>query len=87
MCRNMDCSGEHIFEIDQAILDKTVKCSKRGCLSGKDVICPVQNALDLDIIFVDFDHRNDICRYCMPYGDGFMCLCPTRQEIFHKYRK
>ena len=87
MCRKKDCSGDHIHSVDNETLEKTTRCQQKGCLSGDDIMCPVERALTTDLLFVHYDASNCTCRYSVSFGDSFMCLCPTRHEIFHKYKK
>jgi len=30
---------------------------------------------------------NENCNYVLNFGDGGFCTCPTRIEIFRKYKK
>ena len=87
MCTDKDNSGEHIYSVDKEILEKTTRCDTKGCLSGDDTICPVERALTTDLLFVHFDTSRSACRYCVTFGDSFMCVCPVRQEIYRKYKE
>jgi len=75
-----------ILEIDQEILQKTTNCEKNfSCLSNKNHIpCKVKSIINNKVIFVECLNR-DYCKYIQNYGNSYICLCPTRIEIFKKY--
>jgi hypothetical protein len=87
MCGNEECIGDPIFSVDKETLEKTTKCEKKGCLYDETIMCRVERAIKTDLLFVQADPLKCSCNYCVTFGDSFMCLCPTRQEIYLKYGK
>ncbi len=75
------------MEIDKNIIADTVKCEKNfDCLTGNNhVYCQVESCINKEVHFIGcVDNLN--CSYKMFFGDSFICTCPTRKEIFNKYR-
>jgi hypothetical protein len=73
------------MEIDKNIIAETVKCEKNfDCLNmNKHVYCKVENCINEKVHFIK---GVDNLSYKMSFGDSFFCTCPTRKEIFNKYR-
>ncbi len=63
-------------------------CAKGfSCLrkEGKD-LCPVELAIGGKVHFVRCLNDGH-CSYQYSFGNGFICGCPVRKEIFNKYRR
>ena len=75
-----------VMIIDKKILKKTTNCKRNfACLSNdKQIICAAERCINNEVLFVKFP-ENEFCPYCMNYGGSFICLCPTRKEIFKNY--
>lgn len=77
------------MKIDKEILKKTTRCEKKfECLKNENYTCiilKVESHANGKVLFVNCE--NYICKYKMNFGDGTVCNCPTRQEIFRKYNK
>ena len=75
------------FEIPHEIRECTTKCKKGfSCLTGeRDDLCEVTDCVSDKVFFVDFtgDHH---CPYVQGFGGYYLCMCPTRQEIYRRYR-
>ncbi len=78
---------ENEMKLDEKILNETFRCEKTfDCLKNKDhVYCKVENSSFENILFVKCLSA-DVCSYKTSFGTSFMCNCPTRNEIFKKYR-
>ncbi len=76
------------MEIDDKIIAETIRCEKNfKCLSGNlHVYCQVENCINNEVHFIKCTNRLN-CSYKMSFGDLFICTCPTRKEIFNKYRQ
>lgn len=74
------------MEIDRNIIAQTLRCEKNfDCLNNyKHVYCKVENCVNNSVHFIKC-LDNNYCTYKMPFGNSFICTCPTRKEIFHKY--
>ena len=74
-------------EIDLEIIDNTKQCPRDfQCLTeyGKP-FCSVEEVVAEDVLFIK-SPAGITCNYNMPYGDGNVCLCPTRKELYRKYK-
>lgn len=75
------------MEINKDTIAKTTKCSRCfDCLSNpKDIRCKVERQIGDEILFVKCN-INSFCPYKMAFGNSYFCNCPTRIEIYKKYR-
>lgn len=78
-----------VFEIEEKFLMETTKCSygfecleneNHVCLSAKVALC-----IGGKVHFIDCPEK--FCKYKMDFGNGRICSCPTRKEIYNKYGK
>jgi hypothetical protein len=74
------------MKIDEDTLDRTKFCEKRfSCLSGeKKYLCEVKFCNICNTLFINPNDRD--CNYYIPYGNSFLCFCPTRNEIYKRYK-
>jgi len=84
----MDSDQNDIVEIDQNILNETIHCDYDfECLKNKNFLCKrtkVENFISRKVLFINCN--NLFCKYRMNFGDGVICHCPTRKEIYNKYQ-
>ena len=75
------------IKIDERILKETISCERYfECLKDdKKNSCAVENFNYEKVLFIKCV-ANRICSYKRSFGNSFMCACPTRIEIFNKYR-
>lgn len=76
------------LEIDELVVKKTNHCTHRfECLKVENYFldAKVEKCLDGEILFVSCGNRR--CNYRMDFGKSTICYCPTRKEIFRKYKK
>jgi len=74
--------------IKQEVLDRTTKCEKGFCCLSEARACPsgrVDEFIHDLILFVDGEGLM-ACPYRNRFGDSFICNCPTRQELYRRYR-
>jgi len=75
------------MEIDNKILSMTTHCLKDfECLKNKKSLClnfKVERWIEGKVLFI---HCNESCSYKMSFGNSTICNCPTRNEIYRKYR-
>jgi hypothetical protein len=77
------------IEIDQEILDKTRECKcNNACLNGGADCLGNVDFSGSGVLFIksDANCRNISCCYCLPFGNDFFCICPTRNEIYKQYQ-
>lgn len=78
-----------LFEVSKAIREQTKKCRhKFRCLKeGGCAECAFEAPISESLIFVTPNHDHGSCAYITSYGNGHVCSCPTRCEIYRKYVK
>ena len=61
-------------------------CKKNfSCLSGNhEHLCKVDSTVGA-VIFVK-RQLDSACKYCLSYGNSYVCTCPTRKEIYSENR-
>jgi len=75
------------IKIDKAVLHNTTNCIfDFNCLSGgKTCLCDVVVSNEEDI--VEIKSKPSIpCKYCISLDSASYCTCPTRVEIYNRYR-
>ncbi len=74
------------FKISKEIIDKTKCESGFICLTGQGCPrCKVEFTAGTSCIMVE---PKDDCHYAKSFGvASFICICPTRNEIYRKYGK
>jgi hypothetical protein len=72
--------------VSEDTLENTTKCAKGfSCLYGEgQPFCEVEYAIGDEVLFVEY--TDGACRYWMPFGFSSVCNCPTRREIYNRYR-
>ena len=85
-----DNSNDSInIEIDEDVKKSTTMCSKDfACISDKDYkLCKVSHSVHDKVIFIECLEMKP-CSYRMSFGiSSYICNCPTRKEIYRKYKK
>ena len=74
------------FEIDKETLHRTTDCAKDfDCLNNNNHdYCKVLECVNtVHFVKCSMDNR---CYYRLPFSKEFICTCPTRKEIFKKYK-
>jgi hypothetical protein len=75
------------IKIDEKILQRTTSRNHDfRCLSGdKQCLCEVKGSIGADM--KDIKPNPEIeCKYHPSFGNNNLCLCPTRAEIYNRYR-
>jgi len=75
------------IRLDKAVLHKTTHCiNDFSCLSGeKTCLCDVVASNEEDIIEIKAQPARS-CRYCIALESASYCHCPTRVEIYNRYK-
>ena len=79
--------SEMKFEIEKDILDSTHNC-KTGfsCLNGnQECMCQADSLISDKLLFIKSEKIN-VCDYMTSFGYSYFCNCPTRKEIFRRYK-
>ena len=73
--------------VSEKTINETDKCDKNfTCLEedGKN-LCPIEDCVGGKVHFIKcLDSKP--CQYKTFFGDGFVCCCPTRKELYNKYK-
>jgi hypothetical protein len=74
------------IQISEDILRKTISCEKNFiCLSDQKDLCEMKSQIVRVVYFVK--HLKDKrCNYSLSFDNDYICNCPTRQEIYNRYR-
>ena len=75
------------IKIEESIIEAATECERNfECLSnGNNIYCEVEYCLNKEIYFVKCKY-DKLCSYKEPFGSSFLCSCPTRKEIYNKYK-
>jgi len=76
------------LEVDNQTIQKTTKCpSAFKCQSDEAYpLCAPESSIPGYGLFVQPPEANS-CHYKMSFGNGFICTCPIRYEIFTRYKR
>jgi hypothetical protein len=75
--------------INKETIEKTTKCAF-GCKCLTDEVhslCTTESVIAGYGLFVNKTANNHLCTYKMSFGNGTICTCPTRFEIFDRYKR
>ena len=77
-----------LLDINQEIIVETIHCVEDfECLANEKFVCreaTVESSIEGKIIFISC--RKELCAYKLNFGYGTICNCPTRREIYNKYK-
>lgn len=75
------------IKIDKEIIQTAIYCEYDfSCLSGeKRCLCEVSELIGYAMLEIKPKLSID-CRYYVSIGDTSLCICPTRYEIYNRYR-
>ena len=76
------------INVKKETLKVTDKCRHNfNCLEGNgECLCPVTKAINGTICVLE--KLNDFtCEYHTKFADDHFCMCPTRNEIFRRFKR
>jgi len=75
------------YQISQETINQTRQCTFAfQCLNDDGWgLCSVDRKVEGGGVFIHLKKR-DNCRYSMFLGDAYVCNCPTRYELFERYK-
>ena len=75
------------IKIDEAVVKKTTKCHCGfSCLSkNKGCVCDVWSCIGNEMVQIKSNPSNS-CTYHILFGDAHFCLCPTRSELYNRFK-
>ena len=76
-----------VIQISNVTLKRTTRCmSSFRCLNDETRnVCTVDRCIQDDFCFLKDEEPHE-CFYITPFGYSFICSCPTRSEIYRRYR-
>jgi hypothetical protein len=74
-----------MLKISEDTLRQVTDCTNGfSCLSGESGgLCEIEQDVGGKVLFVRCMNRD--CSYRMSFGYGYICTCPVRREIYHRY--
>ena len=75
------------FDIDEEIKQKSDRCRDGfSCLKGENnCLCEVESFINNKLLFIKPD-KGGVCEYKTSFGYSYYCACPTRKELFYRYK-
>jgi len=75
------------YEVSEEARRATSKClSSFSCLTGEKLdLCAVEKCVNGQVHLLTCRHNGN-CSYRHPFGQGDLCMCPVRKELFNKYQ-
>ncbi len=72
----------------KSVVSKAItRCDKDFSCLSENVECTCWVTYASRYRFVEVKPRsNDPCSYLFHYGNGTYCLCPTRNELYNRYK-
>ena len=63
------------------------KCLKKfTCLKSRMDLCTIKTCINNKIHFIE-PVNGEYCSFKMRFGNGFVCNCPVRKELFNNYKQ
>jgi hypothetical protein len=74
------------YRVSEEAIAETKKCMKDfSCLTGlREGLCQVDYCVSGKVHFIKCLNEKH-CPYTTTFGDGLICHCPTRKEIYNKH--
>ena len=67
---------------------QTTKCSDNFACLNNDTwnTCSIEKDLQGAFLVIKTKKNKNTCPYCISYSDLFYCHCPSRREIYQRYK-
>jgi hypothetical protein len=78
-----------LYQISDEIINSTRRCDHRfKCLTVDSFqICPIKKPNPMKgICFIKMENPMRKSSYCLSLGNSNICLCPTRRELYERYK-
>jgi hypothetical protein len=74
-------------KIAETTLKRTLSCKKDFCcLTGsREYLCEVVSSVGSSMVQIKAVSQRS-CKYYVPFGSASYCVCPTRNELFNRYK-
>lgn len=75
------------FQLETDILNQTGECSGDfSCLDNdKTCLCEVDEIINNKLLFIK-PAKITFCHYKISFGYSYFCSCPTRNELYKRYK-
>lgn len=76
-----------MLNLSTEVKQATTECKKEfSCLEGNRTdLCKVKYCVDRELHFIKCLNEG-YCPYQYLFGKEYVCVCPTRKEIYNKYK-
>ena len=83
---NKKLDGQPCYTVSKETIAKTLRCNKGfSCLKGQNEdLCIVDSCINGEVHFIKCLNKES-CAYQGTFGDGVICYCPTRKELYNKH--
>ena len=74
------------YTVSEETIAETKRCNKGfSCLNGqRENLCQVETCINGKVHFIKCLNEES-CSYKGTFGDGVICYCPTRKELYNKH--
>lgn len=74
------------YTVSEETIAETQRCKKGfSCLTGqREDLCQIESCINEKVHFLKC-LNDETCSYKGTFGDGIICYCPTRKELFNKF--
>jgi len=74
------------YTVSEETIKETKRCKKGfSCLKEqREDLCQVDSCVDDEVPFIKCMNK-DSCSYQGTLGNGIVCYCPTRKELYNKH--
>jgi len=75
------------YQISDETISRTTECPHNfQCLrNGFQNMCSIDRRLGDNGLMIKEKMINTYCPYMMPFGEAYICNCPTRIDLFENY--
>jgi hypothetical protein len=75
------------LQLEEDILNQTRECMwDFSCLDNdKSCLCEVDELINNKLLFIKTTKMN-ACNYMISFGYSYYCNCPTRNELYKRYK-
>ena len=75
------------LKIDESVLNRTFNCKDdfRCLIGNKEFTCEVVRPVGSSMVQIKVLSQTS-CKYHVPFGSSAYCICPTRNELYNRYK-
>jgi len=75
------------YKISEETINQITRCNNNfKCLNDDSFqICPLENPIE-GVYFIRKVNPIHNTNYCLSFGGSYVCGCPTRKELYERYK-